>query len=151
VGRLSCDCLDRDGLHVRSRRGWNMTHALPYFPGVCARVLNGDTSIPVTFVAFDLLRFDGVGLTNLPYAKRRAELDGLSLEGPAWATSEAFEDGTALFKAVCEHGLEGVVAKRLSSRYASNVGRWIKTKKPGLLAARSGAEAVARSRARVRA
>ena len=46
-------------------------------------------------------------------------LDGLALNGTAWTTPETFEDGLALFAAVCEYGLEGVVAKKLSSRYRS--------------------------------
>ena len=70
-----------DDLRVRSRRGWNMTTALPelrdlpgglvldgelvgwkgsepYFPHVCRRVLNWDMSIPLTFIVFDLLRLE---------------------------------------------------------------------------------------------
>ena len=71
-----------DGLHVRSRRGWNMTSVLPelralpaglvldgelvawkgsepYFPLVCRRVLNRDMSIPL---ASSALRTDGSAL-----------------------------------------------------------------------------------------
>jgi hypothetical protein len=40
----------------------------PYFPLVCRRVLNGDMSIPLTFVIFDVLRRDGVDVTNYPNA-----------------------------------------------------------------------------------
>jgi len=76
-------------------------------------------SVPLTFVVFDVLRRDGNDLTSEPYGERRTVLDGLALNGPAWTTSETFEDGLALFAAVCEYGLEGVVAKKLSSRYRS--------------------------------
>ena len=31
----------------------------PYFPHVCRRVLNRDTSVPLTFVVFDVLRHKG--------------------------------------------------------------------------------------------
>jgi hypothetical protein len=34
----------------------------------------------------------------------------MNLHGPHWQTPEAFDDGEALWKAVCEHELEGVVA-----------------------------------------
>lgn len=44
--------------------------------------------------------------------------------------SETFADGKALFGAVCELGLEGVVAKRIDSRYGPNRRGWIKTKNP---------------------
>ena len=57
-------------------------------------------------------------------------LDGLALNGTAWTTPETFEDGLALFAAVCEYGLEGVVAKKLSSRYRSGERGWVKVKNP---------------------
>jgi hypothetical protein len=38
---------------------------------------------------------------------RRAELEALDLRGPYWHTPEAFDDGAALFEAVCERELEG--------------------------------------------
>jgi ATP dependent DNA ligase-like protein len=47
--------------------------------------------------------------------------------GP-WFVGESFEDGAALFTAVCAQGLEGVVAKCRSSIYAPGERRWIKTK-----------------------
>jgi ATP-dependent DNA ligase len=37
-------------------------------------------------------------------------------------------DGKALSNAVCEHGLEGVVAKRLDESYLSRQRRWVKIK-----------------------
>lgn len=57
-------------------------------------------------------------------------LERLDLNAPGWATSETFDDGESLFRAVCEHGLEGVVAKHLDSRYGPNRRGWIKTKNP---------------------
>jgi ATP-dependent DNA ligase len=41
---------------------------------------------------------------------------------------QTFDDGPALWEAVCEHELEGVVAKRRSSRYPSGERGWIKMK-----------------------
>jgi len=102
----------------------------PYFPLVCRRVLNRDMSVPLTFVIFDLLRADGKDLTTSPYAERRSKLESLKLEGPAWSTSETFDDGGALFTAVCELGFEGVVAKNHSSLYRPNERGWIKVKNP---------------------
>ena len=105
-------------------------HRTPYFPLVCRRVLNRDTSVPLTFVVFDLLRADGKDLTTSPYAERRSKLESLKLEGPAWSTSETFDDGCALFTAVCELGFEGVVAKNHSSLYRQNDRGWVKVKNP---------------------
>jgi ATP-dependent DNA ligase len=39
-----------------------------------------------------------------------------------------FDDGHALFAAVCEQGLEGVVAKPLASTYRPGERGWIKVK-----------------------
>ena len=142
-----------DGFTVRSRRGWNMTSVLPelrglsaglvldgelvawrnsepYFPLVCRRVLNRDMSIPLTFVIFDVLRQKGVDLTTQPYSERRRRLERLKLDGPAWTTSERFDDGRALFTAVCELGFEGVVAKNHSSLYRPGDRGWVKVKNP---------------------
>jgi len=102
----------------------------PYFPLVCRRVLNRDMSIPLTFVIFDVLRSKGVDLTERPYRERRRKLERLSLNGPAWTTSETFDDGRALFEAVCRLGFEGVVAKSHASLYRPNDRGWVKVKNP---------------------
>ena len=49
---------------------------------------------------------------------------------PAWHVPCPFEDGEALFEVVYERGLEGVVAKRLSSLYRPGQRQWIKAKNP---------------------
>jgi ATP-dependent DNA ligase len=41
---------------------------------------------------------------------------------------EVFADGAALFDAVCEQELEGVVAKRLNESYKPGYRGWVKTK-----------------------
>jgi ATP-dependent DNA ligase len=63
-----------------------------------------------------------------PYADRRALLEALDLDGPAWRTPEAFDDGEALLEATGTLGLEGVVAKKRSERYRPGERGWIKTK-----------------------
>jgi bifunctional non-homologous end joining protein LigD len=85
---------------------------------------------PVTYMIFDLLRLEGVNLVNLPYAERRALLDGLDLAGERWLVPPSFPDGAATLAAVRENGLEGVVAKRLDSVYRPGVRSldWIKHK-----------------------
>ena len=45
-----------------------------------------------------------------------------------WMTPEAFDDGAALFEAICKHELEGIVAKRRSSPYRPGARGWIKRK-----------------------
>jgi bifunctional non-homologous end joining protein LigD len=76
---------------------------------------------PVTFVVFDLLRRYGVGLASRPYVERRATLDRWIAERPGWTLSPFFDDGAATRAAAREHGLEGVLAKRLASPYRPGV------------------------------
>jgi bifunctional non-homologous end joining protein LigD len=72
---------------------------------------------PVTFMVFDLLRLYGVDLTSRPLAERRAALERIDLGGPSCQVPPTYDDGDALQAATLEQGLEGVVSKRLSSRY----------------------------------
>jgi bifunctional non-homologous end joining protein LigD len=72
---------------------------------------------PVTFVAFDLLRRYGEDLTGRPYRERREALDRWFADEPEWTLSPSFDDGPATEAAARQHGLEGVVAKRVDSPY----------------------------------
>jgi ATP-dependent DNA ligase len=56
------------------------------FYGVLPRVAARNRRLPLTFVAFDVLAYD-VPVIDQPYARRRALLDGLALNGPAWCTT----------------------------------------------------------------
>jgi bifunctional non-homologous end joining protein LigD len=86
---------------------------------------------PVTYILFDLPYFDGESLLRLPYVERRRRLEALNLDGPHWQTpSYHVGDGEAMLAASRAHGLEGVVAKRLDSRYepGKRSGAWLKIK-----------------------
>ena len=86
---------------------------------------------PVVYAIFDLLYLDGHSLMALPYTERRAALEALELSGPAWRVPGAHAGaGARLLAATREQGLEGVVAKRLDSRYepGRRTGAWIKVK-----------------------
>ncbi|PZS37053.1 MAG: DNA ligase [Pseudonocardiales bacterium] len=76
---------------------------------------------PVTFVAFELLRRYGVDLSGRPYAERRATLERWAAERPDWTISPMFDDGVATTAAARQHGLEGVVAKRLEAPYRAGI------------------------------
>jgi bifunctional non-homologous end joining protein LigD len=76
---------------------------------------------PVTFVVFDVLRRFGVDLMARPYLERRATLERFAADHPDWTLSPSFDDGSATEVVAREHGLEGVVAKRLSSTYRPGV------------------------------
>lgn len=82
---------------------------------------------PVTYLVFDLLRTGEEDLTRRPLRERREQLEELPLAAPA-QLSPTYDDGAALLEATRAQGLEGVLAKRWSSRY--EVGRrstaWLK-------------------------
>ncbi len=89
------------------------------------------SSTPVVYAIFDLLYLDGHSLMELPYAQRREQLEALELSGPAWRVPAAHPgDGELLLKATEAQGLEGIVAKRLDSRYepGRRGGAWLKIK-----------------------
>ena len=95
-----------------------------------ARLLAGQN--PVTYLVFDLLQLDGRPLLDLEYRYRRALLDELGLAGPNWQTPPSFpgEDFEAVRTVSRDQGMEGVVAKRLDSRYlpGSRTDNWRKIK-----------------------
>jgi len=87
--------------------------------------------IPVTYVIFDLLWLEGHSTLALPYRDRRKLLGELDLNGPSWRTPAYREGaGAALKRASEEQGLEGILAKRLDSRYepGRRSGAWVKIK-----------------------
>ena len=78
--------------------------------------------VPVTYFAFDVLRVHGRPLLDEPYRVRRERLADLGLDTapgiavPPHYTGEEIEPAR-LVDVAREHGLEGVIAKRLDSRY----------------------------------
>lgn len=72
---------------------------------------------PVDFLAFDLLRLGDRDLTDLAYSTRRDALLALGLQGDHWSVPPAGDDAAAMLEASQNLGLEGLVAKRLDSKY----------------------------------
>jgi bifunctional non-homologous end joining protein LigD len=89
-------------------------------------------STPVVYAIFDLLYLDGRSLMERPYSERREALQALSLNGTAWRIPAAHSAGAGarLLDATGAQGLEGVVAKRLNSKYepGRRSGAWVKVK-----------------------
>jgi bifunctional non-homologous end joining protein LigD len=78
--------------------------------------------VPVVYLVFDVLHLDGRTTTDLPLPQRRELLEGLQLAGPAWQVPPSFVGGGAdVLLASQENGLEGVVAKRLTSTYRPGI------------------------------
>jgi bifunctional non-homologous end joining protein LigD len=86
---------------------------------------------PVTYLVFDVIYLDGRTLIDLPYTERRERLESLKLEGPSWQTPTYHRgDGKGLLDLTRQRGLEGLVAKRLDSRYlpGRRTRAWLKVK-----------------------
>jgi bifunctional non-homologous end joining protein LigD len=74
--------------------------------------------IPVECFIFDLLYLDGEDLTKRPLEERRELLEPLIVPGHRLATTLYVDgEGKPLAQAARDRGFEGVVAKRLGSRY----------------------------------
>jgi DNA ligase D-like protein (predicted ligase) len=89
---------------------------------------HGDAAL--VFFVFDLLFLDGEDLTGLPLIERKARLENRLAGAPS---SIRFNDhqighGPAFYKVACEHHLEGIVSKRVNSRYEPDRRSWLKIK-----------------------
>jgi bifunctional non-homologous end joining protein LigD len=73
--------------------------------------------LPVTLLVFDVLRLGDRDLLDEPLAVRRERLAELDLQDDRWQTPPVYADGRMLFDATYQQGLEGIVSKRLTSRY----------------------------------
>lgn len=74
--------------------------------------------IPVEMVAFDLLWLDGEDLTSKPLSERRDRLNVVVMEDKGLRLIYTVPDeGKAFYAAATEHGLEGMIGKRATSRY----------------------------------
>jgi bifunctional non-homologous end joining protein LigD len=150
-------------VHVRSRRGSDLTASLPELHCLTetgrTMVLDGElvvgggrlsdfyglagrlsvrkptaNSVPVTFMAFDLLWLDDQPTIGETYLARRALLESLALgQGCGVIPRYPAEDLDALLSAAESEGLEGVVVKRDRSAYrpGARSRAWAKVKCAG--------------------
>ncbi|MER8964439.1 ATP-dependent DNA ligase [Mesorhizobium sp. M0808] len=82
------------------------------------------------FVAFDLLHLNGHDLRKMALEERREILAGVIEPGGRIQFSEALPgEATAIYHLVDKAGLEGMVSKRIDSKYVSGpTTNWLKTK-----------------------
>ena len=75
-------------------------------------------TIPLAYMVFDLLHFDGSSLLDVPLEERKRLLHRvIRPDAMVRYASHVVGDGEAFVRAAAEKGLEGVVAKRRASRY----------------------------------
>jgi bifunctional non-homologous end joining protein LigD len=89
-----------------------------------------NSSIPILYYAFDLLYLDGCSLFKVDLEKRKELLDGIvTLSEILRYSDHQVGQGTALYRAAADKGLEGIVAKRRRSCYIQKRSReWLKIK-----------------------
>ena len=74
--------------------------------------------VPVRYMVFDIVWLDGHDLTELTYLQRRKLLADLVEPGEGWLVPAHHVDGAVeLIEAARAQRLEGIVAKRVDSRY----------------------------------
>ena len=86
---------------------------------------------PLVYYVFDILHLDGYDLTGVRLVERKSILKGVLDQGTVVRLVEFFEaDGKTLFDAAIKNGLEGVIAKRIDSRYqpGRRSADWLKVK-----------------------
>ncbi len=118
---------------------WRDGHAIPFLH-LQQRLRRKDPTpllemVPVVLFVFDLLHLDGTDLLDLPLAERQRQLASLVFGSPlvqvALATTETHPaELVERFRAARDRGNEGLVIKRVDSRYQpGRRGRqWVKWK-----------------------
>lgn len=134
--------LDHGTLRLQSRNLLDVTSRWPELAGLAGSVPPGltvldgetvavepDTGRPsfgalqrgegvVRYVAFDVLVLDGHETCSLPYERRRELLRSGLEPAPRWSVpAHRVGGGADLLVAARDHGLEGIIAKRLGSTY----------------------------------
>ena len=84
----------------------------------------------IVFYAFDLLHLNGADLTGVPLQERRAKLPRVVNESGILLSTELPGTAQQVIDAVMSLGLEGVIAKRRTSRYTPGERNtaWVKLK-----------------------
>ena len=87
---------------------------------------------PVTFAIFDLLHLNGHDLIGLPLSDRRKLLEQIvDTAGSHWRlTQQTLDNPAAMLQNVADRGMEGLIAKRLTSTYqeGKRSKSWLKVK-----------------------
>jgi bifunctional non-homologous end joining protein LigD len=88
------------------------------------------SGIPVFYYVFDLLHLHGNDTTQLPLIERKRLLrNAFQFDDPLRYTAHRVKDGEAAYRAACQRGDEGVIAKRADSPYEGGRSKnWLKFK-----------------------
>ncbi len=94
------------------------------------RIKQAISQVPVTYMIFDILFYNGQWVTDQPLNNRQKLLESIITPRSNVQIVQNFDDGAALFNLMKQHQMEGVVYKDLTSTYSINGkdGRWKKHK-----------------------
>jgi bifunctional non-homologous end joining protein LigD len=86
--------------------------------------------VRVFYYLFDVLHLDGKSTTDVPLLWRKRLLrNAIDFDDPLRYTTHRVEDGIAAFRAACDRGDEGVIAKLAGSKYDGRRSpNWLKFK-----------------------
>lgn len=74
--------------------------------------------LTIAYYVFDLLYYNGHSLLSRPLEERRRALEAILQTDPVVRLSEAVsESGVAFYEAARQHGIEGIVGKRMDAPY----------------------------------
>ena len=93
--------------------------------------LKGDRTAALHLFAFDLLELDGEDLTDRTNLERKERLEALlaTAAPPIHVADHIIGAGEALYRALCEAGQEGIIAKRADAPYRGRRSKaWVKVK-----------------------
>ncbi len=94
------------------------------------RIRRTRDDIPVVYYVFDVLYADGYDVTQVDLEKRKQLLASMLISNDLVRYSDHYVgNGTALFEAAAQRGLEGIIAKRRRSCYVQKrSSEWLKVK-----------------------
>lgn len=86
--------------------------------------------VPITYMIFDIVFRNGEWLHPFPLRERMDILSNVIQTGPHIQLVSSHDDGQALFDVIKQHGMEGIVVKKLGSPYLIGQKKdvWLKVK-----------------------
>ena len=97
------------------------------------QIARARSEVPIVYMVFDVLYFEGQWVNRRPLGDRMRLLQRIVTPGESVQVVSSHANGQALFDAVRQMGLEGIVCKDGGSAYAigGKDARWVKVKNYG--------------------
>jgi len=97
---------------------------------IIERVNQVKSTIPITYMIFDIIYYNSQWIINIPLFERIKILKSIIIPGPNIQLVTSHEDGSKLFSTIQNHGMEGIVMKQKDSCYYPGQKKdvWLKVK-----------------------